>query len=75
MIPMFYLSATMNADIEDAFSNNLNWWFSDSSMVIRNGQYEFYSTTGAAYSWMKKLFTDGSIQTETMGLGGLDTHG
>jgi len=24
---------------------------------------------------MKKLFTDGSIQTETMGLGGLDTHG
>lgn len=44
-------------------------------MVIRNGRYEFASSTGAAYAWRTRDIADGSLEVLTHWTGGLDSYG
>jgi hypothetical protein len=56
--------------LTDDFQSNENGWYENDSVKVINGRYEFNTTNNAEYTWMNDTMEDGSLEADTLWLGG-----
>lgn len=56
--------------LSDDFSSNKNDWYENESVKVINGRYEFNDKEIAEYTWMNDTMEDGSLEADSIWLGG-----